>query len=443
MINRYLDLPDICIDHAAPIPVSRPEYVIFNHELADQLGISQSDFLGQDTLNILSGNRILPGSTPLALAYAGHQFGHFNPRLGDGRAHVLGQLSDASGELWDIQLKGSGRTRFSRNGDGRSALGPAIREYIVSEAMHALGIPSTRCLAVISTGDTVLRQTGEHPGGISVRVAQSHLRIGTFQYVATHGKRNDIQDLLDFLLTHHYPHILNKKAPALEFFETLIKKAAALVSQWMSVGFIHGVMNTDNISVLADTIDYGPCAFLDEADPQKVFSSIDQWGRYAYANQAPIMAWNLEQLGHVLQQLFDQDKQTNLQFNLALSKFSDHYTHYMTCAFSEKLGLRSKDSESETVIQEYLKTLTQNKKDFTQAFDQFSQEHGIGKNPVYIPRNHHIERIINDAEIHQRYDTLHEMMTVLKTPYTRQEGMELFEAAPTEEEKVQETFCGT
>ena len=438
--NHYSDLPPICFSHANPTPVEKPEFVIFNHALGAELGVSESDFFGESSLEILSGNSVFPNATPLSLAYAGHQFGNFVPQLGDGRAHVLGQLPDLKETLWDIQLKGSGRTCFSRGGDGRSALGPAIREYIVSEAMAALGVPTTRTLAVISTGESVFRGS-ELPGGLSVRVARSHIRVGSFEYLAARGLNQEFKALLDHVITHHYPECRHSESPYLDFFKALINRSALLVAHWIRVGFIHGVMNTDNTSIIGDTIDYGPCAFMDQYSASKVFSSIDRSGRYAFNQQSRIMKWNLSSLAQCMMNAIGDTEIKLEEIQHALDSFDETYDAHWLQMRCEKMSLSPEAPDAEKEIKSFLSEMESESRDYTNTFHtQFP--HGKG-NPLYIPRNHKVAEAIEAAETHADYGPLHALCSVLEKPYEENSAGTPYQTPPQPEEEVTETFCGT
>jgi serine/tyrosine/threonine adenylyltransferase len=324
---------------ALPIPVAAPKLIRFNHALAHELGLALEKASEAELANLFSGNALPEGAQPLAMAYAGHQFGHFSPQLGDGRAILLGEVIDAQGKRRDIQLKGPGRTPFSRGGDGRSALGPVLREYIVSEAMFALGIPATRGLAAVLTGEDVTRETAV-PGGVFTRVAASHLRVGTFQFFAGRGDFASVKRLADYAIRRHYPDAESTERPALAFLEMVAARQASLIAKWQSIGFVHGVMNTDNFSISGETIDFGPCAFMDHYDPHALFSSIDRDGRYAASNQANIALWNLARFAETLVPLIDADQEKAVGLaNEALSAFPAHFETARLAEMRRKLGL--------------------------------------------------------------------------------------------------------
>ncbi len=435
--NQYLDLPQILYKKTIPTAFSDSEFILFNDDLAEEFGLTQENFYGHNTLDVFSGCDTSCWEQPISLAYAGHQFGHFVPQLGDGRAHLLGQVLDKDGQLWDLQLKGSGRTPFSRGGDGKSRLGPALREYVMSEAMHGLDIPTTRTLAVLSTGETVQRETLV-PGGLSVRVARSHLRVGTFEFLMARQDISAMETTMNFVIDKYYPELRTEENKALSLLGAIIKKQARLIAKWMGVGFIHGVMNTDNVSIVGDTIDYGPCAFMNTYDPRTVYSSIDREARYAYGNQANAMEWNMSRLAQAMLPLFDTDydKGARLATEL-LEGFDACFKKERRVVFSEKLGNKQL---SDADIDTYLLELERGKKDGTLAFRQgYAQR----PNPLYIPRNHWVDRAIREAEEDGYVSLIQELTEVLKSPYKEQKDGERFAAAPGEGEDITATFCGT
>jgi uncharacterized protein YdiU (UPF0061 family) len=435
-----------------------PELLQFNEELAADLGLDTKGYSKTELALIFSGQKLLEGSEPLAMAYAGHQFANFVPQLGDGRAALLGESKGL-----DIQLKGAGQTYFSRRGDGRSALGPVIREYLVSEAMHQLRVPTTRALAAVLTNETVQRNYPE-PGGIFTRVAESHLRVGTFQYFAAREDHKSLKVLVDYAISRHYP---DAKDP-LDFLLAVAKKQAELVANWMGLGFIHGVMNTDNSSIAGITIDYGPCAFIDEFDFQKTFSSIDRDKRYAYINQGPITQWNILRLAECLIPLIDEDSEKAVKLVQESLEFLPAYIkNKITEKISAKLGLRA---PNEKLCNLFLTYLQENKLDFTLSFrnlallkeegqtfypktkllEEFESEwleqgstEGLDLiNPLYIPRNHQVQRVIDDV-YKGDHSSFKDFLEVLKNPFEKNERLHHFHLPPKEEEKVTETFCGT
>ncbi|MFT6067942.1 MAG: hypothetical protein ACJAT2_002567 [Bacteriovoracaceae bacterium] len=435
-----------------------PELLQFNSELAMDLGIDIKGTSEKELALIFSGQKIIEGSMPLAMAYAGHQFAHFVPQLGDGRAALLGETKG-----FDIQLKGAGQTYFSRRGDGRSALGPVIREYLVSEAMHQLRVPTTRALAAVITNERVQRHYPE-PGGIFTRVAESHLRVGTFQFFAAREDTESLKTLVSYACARHYP----KAKTPLEFLLAVAKKQAELVAHWMGLGFIHGVMNTDNSSIGGITIDYGPCAFMDEFNFQKKFSSIDQNGRYAYINQGPMTQWNILRLSECLIPLIDEDPNKAIKIIQESLEFLPNFIKdKITQRMSAKLGLRA---PNEKLCNKFLTYLQENQLDFTLGFrnlhllkdesqdfypktkllEEFLPEwleqgstDGLDLiNPLYIPRNHQIQRIIEDV-YQGEYQSFKDFLEVLKNPFEKNERLHHFHLPPLEDEKVTETFCGT
>ena len=350
--NSYARLPSAFHARVLPTPVSTPRLIALNRELTAQLGLDPGALATPEGVEILSGKRIPDGADPIAMAYAGHQFGTFVPQLGDGRAILLGEVVDLDGVRRDIQLKGSGPTPFSRRGDGRAALGPVLREYIVSEAMAALGIPTTRALAAVMTGESVMRET-ELPGAVLARVASSHIRVGTFQFFAARGNVDDVRRLADYAIARHYPEAASTSQPYRAFLDGVIERQAILVARWLLVGFIHGVMNTDNMSVACETIDYGPCAFMDAYDPATVFSSIDRYGRYAYSNQPSIAHWNLARLAECLIPLLADDQDEALeQANESLSAFADHFNSAYVGGLRRKLGLTTEQDGDAALSQD-------------------------------------------------------------------------------------------
>src|ERR1700736_4064552 len=370
--NTYAALPANFFARVAPTPVTSPRLVKLNRPLAAQLGLDPDRLDSPEGAEILAGKRIPDGADPIAMAYAGHQFGHFVPQLGDGRAILLGEVIDADGVRRDIQLKGSGPTPFSRRGDGRAALGPVLREYIVSEAMAALGIPTTRSLAAVMTGESVMRET-PLPGAVLTRVASSHIRVGTFQYFAARGDTEGVRRLADHVIARHYPQAANADRPYHALLEGVIARQAQLIARWLLVGFIHGVMNTDNSSISGETIDYGPCAFMDAYDPATVFSSIDELGRYAYANQPRIVLWNLTRLAECLLPLFsDQQDKAIEEAQLALGGFAEAFTAAYQAGLRSKLGLFTARDDDPALAQDLLDAMAGNQADFTLTFRRLS-----------------------------------------------------------------------
>ena len=474
-------MPERFFSKQLPAKVPDAQLIRTNSDLAKELGIDPASLASPAALAIFSGNEIPKGAEPIAQAYSGHQFGGFVPQLGDGRAILLGEVIDTNGKRRDIQLKGAGRTVFSRGGDGKSALGPVLREYLVSEAMHALGVPTTRALAAVATGETITREEPT-PGGVFTRVAASHIRVGTFQYFSAQRDTEALKLLTEHCIQRHYPSAAESENPTLAFLEQVIAAQAKLVSAWMPLGFIHGVMNTDNCSVSGETIDYGPCAFMDNFHPDRTFSFIDKRGRYAWANQATICHWNLTRLAETLLPLITTDPEKSKELAQgALEKFIGHFqSHYLT-RFREKLGLSTEtDLEtSATFLKTTLGTLTKHEVDFTLFFRHLTllaaesdradltglfpnagsvkewvdQWQSIQKptgylqkmrasNPILIPRNHRIEEVIQ-AAYQNDFAPFHRLTEALATPYQENPSYTDLEAAPLPEEIVQNTFCGT
>jgi len=459
-----------------------------NRALADELGLDADALASPAGLAVLAGNDLPDGAEPLAMAYAGHQFGHFVPQLGDGRAILLGEVVSAGGERRDIQLKGSGRTPFSRGGDGRAWLGPVIREYILSEAMHALKVPTTRALAAVRTGETVIREA-PRPGAIVTRVASSHIRVGTFQYFAAREDTDALRLLTDHAIERHYPEAKQVKDHCRAFLQAVSHRQARLVAKWLQVGFIHGVMNTDNMAISGETIDYGPCAFMDEYDPQKTFSSIDRNGRYAYDQQASIAQWNLTRLAETLLPQLDPNQDTAIEIaKSVLGDFTIVFQREWQNAMRGKFGLLTEEETDVDLIREFLSLLERRKADFTESFralcelaegsttpggkllnsslgedpawqpwqkrwlerldrQQKSRADAArimkGYNPAMIPRNHHVERAIQEALEDEGSEYMDEMLETLSHPYDDQPVGSPWIVPPRAEEKVLQTFCGT
>ena len=470
---------------ASPARAPEPELIRFNRPLADELGIDVSGLTDENLAARFSGNDLPEGAAPLAMAYAGHQFGHFSPQLGDGRAILIGEVIDWNGKRRDIQLKGSGRTPFSRGGDGYSALGPVLREYMVSEFMHACGVPSTRALAAVKTGNTVYRET-EKPGAVMTRVAASHIRIGTFQFFAARGDIASVKRLLDHAIARHHPHASEAANPALAFFESVCAAQARLIALWTGLGFVHGVMNTDNMSVSGETIDFGPCAFMDHYDPHALFSSIDRNGRYAFSNQPMIAQWNLSRLAETLVPLVegDQDKAV-AALTAVLEAFPSVFERERLAVMRRKLGLAAESDGDAALIKRLLDRMQLETVDHTVAFraladsamdgdstgfeDLFADkilisawlfdwrkrqnsERGTlencarliqAANPAFIPRNHRIEEAIRAAEDHNDFAPFHRLAEVLSNPLEDQPDHKDLQLPPRPEQRVTKTFCGT
>ncbi|MEM7504062.1 MAG: YdiU family protein [Pseudomonadota bacterium] len=467
--NTYAGLPEVFFAAVSPNEVPAPTLLGWNPELAAELGLGVSDFSEAQLAAVFSGSVPLEGSQPLSMAYAGHQFGHFVPQLGDGRAALLGEVVTDDGGRFDVQLKGSGRTPFSRGGDGKSWLGPVLREYVLSEAMHHLGVPTTRALAAVATGETVYRE-GARPGGVFTRVAASHLRVGTFQYFAARKDLESLRTLADYAIARHFPEAANEESPYDELFRRVSERQAQLIAHWMSIGFIHGVMNTDNTTISGETIDYGPAAYMDEFRFDKVFSSIDAHGRYSFANQPAIAQWNLARLAETLLAL--GANKPELETSLAL--FPDQYgTHYLEL-MAPKLGFHDVQEGDDKLVAEWLQYLNDNGLDYTLSFrtlvsraeavdeSKFGSFEtkwrqrigGQGRlpaevtalmnsvNPLFIPRNHRIEQAISEA-LRDDLTVFNDLNTVLSKPYTEHPGLSHYAEAPAPHERVTRTFCGT
>jgi uncharacterized protein YdiU (UPF0061 family) len=476
--NSYARLPDTFYTVLNPIPARSPELVILNYPLAAELGLNAEALQSENGVAVLAGNRIAEGSLPLAQAYAGHQFGHFT-MLGDGRAHLLAEQITPAGERFDIQLKGSGRTPYSRQGDGRAALGPMLREYIISEAMHALGIPTTRSLAVVTTGEPVYRET-ELPGAILTRVAASHLRVGTFQYVLSRGSVDELRILADYTLQRHYPDFDGVKNRYLFLLQEVVKRQAVLIAKWQLAGFIHGVMNTDNMALSGETIDYGPCAFMDTYDPATVFSSIDSHGRYAYGNQPVIAQWNLARFAETLLPLLhaDQDQAVSLAQE-AVTAYTELYRCNLLAGMRAKLGLFNEEPEDESLMGDLLSLMKQYGADYTNTFRALAQgetedsalflsteysawqklwQARLGRqqedteacrrlmmssNPALIPRNHRVEAALEAAVTQGDYSVTERLLDVLADPYAHSPGQAEYAVPPEPSPRPYRTFCGT
>ena len=475
--NTYSKLPKSFLENIKPVPVKDPKLIILNKNLAKQLNLDFSKFSDTDLAKMFSGNSLPEGSETIAQAYAGHQFGHFT-MLGDGRAVMLGEHLDKENKRFDIQFKGSGRTSFSRSGDGRAVLGPMLREYIISEAMHALNIPTTRSLAVVSTGEEVIREQ-MLPGAILTRVASSHIRVGTFQYIAATQNADDLKTLFNYTIDRHYPEIKDSKTKALDLLNLLMQKQCELVINWMRVGFIHGVMNTDNMTVSGETIDYGPCAFMDQYHPQTVFSSIDQNGRYSYNNQPRITKWNIARFAECIIPLIDQDEQKAISIATeTINNFEKLYEEKWLNMMRDKLGLFGEDRDDKHLIFELLTWMENNKADFTNTFCNLMEIQSIkdpiyqnqeylnwtakwkkrleknntGKekylelmrsvNPIFIPRNHKVEEALKDAS-ENKLETLNQLLEVIKYPYKDNGMLKDYQRPMSNENGNYKTFCGT
>ena len=474
--NTYSKLSETFKENIKPIPVTNPDLVILNKALASELDLDFSKIDKEELSKIFSGNLLPDGSNSIAQAYAGHQFGHFT-MLGDGRAVLIGEHLSQNKERYDIQFKGSGKTTFSRNGDGRAALGPMLREYIISESMYYLDIPTTRSLAVVKTGEDVIREV-PLIGAILTRVASSHLRVGTFQYIAARNKKDELEILLNYTIKRHFPKILNSKNKALELLKIVLEKQIDLVINWMRVGFIHGVMNTDNMSIPGETIDYGPCAFMDYYDPKTVFSSIDKMGRYAYCNQPVIAKWNLARFAESLIPLIDvnQDKAIKAATEI-INSFETKYEEKWLNMMRNKLGLSGKDEKDKLLIIDLLTWMHVKKMDYTNTFcylmgeeiqknksyedkdfknwklswnERLKTNNNSSKkylelmksvNPLVIPRNHKVEEALNAANQND-FKPFHKLLEILTNPYNRNQNIIDYRIPSTVKEKYQ-TFSGT
>jgi uncharacterized protein YdiU (UPF0061 family) len=484
--SAYARLPDRFFSRVAPTPVAAPRLIRLNAPLAIDLGIDPDWLASEEGVEVLAGNRVPATAHPIATAYAGHQFGGFVPQLGDGRAILLGELIDRRGIRRDVQLKGAGLTPFSRRGDGRAAVGPVLREYLVSEAMAALGIPTTRALAAVTTGEKVRRET-MLPGAVLTRVASSHVRVGTFQFFASRGDVEGVRSLADHVIARHYPDAARAERPYRALLEAVIRAQAELIARWLLVGFIHGVMNTDNMSVAGETIDYGPCAFLDEYDPEAVFSSIDTYGRYAYFRQPAIGEWNLTRLAECLLPLLSDDTDAAAaEANEALDAFAPTFEHAYQGGLRRKLGLSTEHEGDAELGRDLLQAMAANGADFTLTFRRLSEaasgEAGdsavrslfadpsaydewaprwrrrleeepvdaaarraamLAVNPAFIPRNHRVEAVIRAAVDRDDFAPFEELLTVLSTPFESQPAFAHYAEPPADHERVLRTFCGT
>ena len=478
--NSYVRLPERFYARLSPTPVADPRLVKLNTALAAELGLDAGLLASPQGVQVLAGNLLAAGSDPIALAYAGHQFGNFVPQLGDGRAILLGEVVDTKGRRRDIQLKGSGPTPFSRRGDGRAALGPVLREYIVSEAMMRLGIPTTRSLAAVTTGEPVYRET-VLPGAVLTRVASSHVRVGTFQFFAARGDVEALRLLADHVIERHYLDIEGEDRYR-QLFDRVVARQAELVARWMLVGFIHGVMNTDNCSIAGETIDYGPCAFMDTYNPQTVFSSIDHGGRYAYANQARIAHWNLARFGETLLPLLADDSERALAVaNEVLADFQPRYGRALLAGLRRKLGLFAEEDADANLAQDLLNAMAEGEADFTlvfrrldpesdeevrtlfsktEAFDAWAKrwrerlarepqdsetrrQAMRAVNPAYIPRNHRVEAALSAAMEREDFGPFEELLQVLDKPFEDRPQFAAYAEPPLPAERVCQTFCGT
>lgn len=493
--HSYAQLPDAFFSPVQPAYAPTPELIKLNEPLAKTLGFETEFLNSEEAIDLFSGNKLCSGADAIAMAYAGHQFGGWSPQLGDGRAALIGELIDQNGMRLDVQLKGSGRTAYSRGGDGKAGLGPVLREYILSEAMAALGVPTTRALAAVSTGEMIMREE-PLPGAVFTRVAQSHVRVGTFQYFASldynEPKNSYVKTLADYVIERHYPEARESDTPYKTLLRAITLRQAELIARWMSLGFIHGVMNTDNMQVVGETIDYGPCAFMDVFHPEKKFSSIDRHGRYAWNNQPAIGQWNLSRLAEALLPLLDREEDAAIKIaEDIIGEFMPHFHNHLLSLFARKTGLATglgTELDAELSLGEFMQrtfiTMTQQKTDFTLFFRTLTQVANGGEsdkfialfeepsaadewlkewdslfskchshvpdqtegmkasNPIYIPRNHRVEQAI-EAGLAGNFDVFHELHEVLAHPFKEQSEKEAYELPPLPHEEVKQTFCGT
>ena len=471
--NNYTQISDKLFSELKPDIVTNPSTVIVNNELAKKLGLNLNGISEKDLSNLFSGNTLPHGSKPFAQAYAGHQFGQFTI-LGDGRAHIVGEQVTPDGEIFDIQYKGSGRTPYSRGGDGKAALGPMLREYLISEAMHHLGIPTTRSLAVVETGEKVYREV-PLKGSILTRVASSHIRIGTFQFLAAHKDYEGMQALLDFSIKRHFHNLKFSKNVTVEFIQAVMQKQIKLIVDWMRVGFIHGVMNTDNSTISGETIDYGPCAFMDSYDAKTVFSSIDTQGRYSFANQPSIIHWNLVRLAESLLPLIDKNEKKSIEIaQNTLNKFSALFKNEWLQMMRKKIGIDDRSEEDEELISNLVNWMQNKSPDFTNTFcnlmnynhandevfgdNDFAtwkknwQERVNNKdylktmantNPVLIPRNYLVEEALNEAETKGNLNKFNDLNKAISSPYQIEKVNIKYLITPSKTNIPYKTFCGT
>lgn len=474
--NSFALLPDLFFQKQRPASVSEPQVIIINDALAESLGLNKHALIEKEGAEVLAGNKVPDGSLPIAQAYAGHQFGHFT-MLGDGRAVLLGEQITPKGERLDIQLKGAGPTPFSRGGDGRAALGPMLREYIISEGMYGLGIPTTRSLAVVTTGEPIYRES-VLPGAILTRVASSHIRVGTFQYARKWGTTDDIRALADYAINRHYPELEQETNRYLAFLRAVIDRQASLISKWQLVGFIHGVMNTDNMAISGETIDYGPCAFMDTYNPDTVFSSIDRNGRYSYKNQPPIGGWNLVKLAESLLPIIHENEDEAVRLaQEEMDRYFNLYHKYWLGGMRAKLGLFNEEQEDEKLIQDLFTIMKNNKADYTNTFrgitienmketglsldefnswkqqweDRLKRQREDKKssldlmkkhNPSVIPRNHRVEEALEAAN-EGDFEVMKKLLNAISDPYSYDPSCLEYTKLPPEDDQPYRTFCGT
>ena len=476
--NSYAQLPEAFYARLNPVPVGMPKLVMFNQKLAQFLGLNPDALKGDEGVDIFSGNRIPEGAEPLAQAYAGHQFGSFT-MLGDGRAILLGEQMTPKGERYDIQYKGSGRTPFSRQGDGRAALGPMLREYIISEALYALNIPTTRSLAVATTGEQVFRET-VLPGAILTRTAASHIRVGTFEYAAARDKPDELRMLADYTLRRHFPDLVADDNPFLALLRAVMDRQASLVARWLAVGFIHGVMNTDNVALCGETIDYGPCAFMDAYDPNTVFSSIDHNSRYAYGRQPQIAQWNLTRFAETLLPLLHENQQEAVSMaKETIAGFPDTFRHYWLSGFRSKLGLINQEADDKALVEDLLDCMHRHRADFTNTFRDLAsgslpkaslfQAHGFKQwferwqdrlkrqpdsweasrqlmnthNPAIIPRNHRVEEALEAASERADLSVMENLLGILSHPFQDAPEQAAYRQPAPPSASPYRTYCGT
>ena len=476
--NSYTHLPESFFTRLNPTPVRKPKLVILNNPLATSLGLDIQALQSNYNLEFFTGNKVIKNSVPIAQAYAGHQFGHFT-MLGDGRALLLGEQITPEGERFDIQLKGSGRTPYSRGGDGRAGLGPMLREYIISEAMHGLGIPTTRSLAVMTTGESVFRET-EQPGAILTRVAASHIRVGTFQYASEWCTVDELRALADYTLKRHFSACNSDENQYLLLLKEVVKRQAQLIAKWQLVGFIHGVMNTDNMTISGETIDYGPCAFMDAYDPATVFSSIDRYGRYAYGNQPKIAAWNLARFAETLLPLLHNNEEQAVKLAQdTVSDFAALYQNNWLAGMRAKLGIFNEEPQDESLIKDLLSIMHKYSADYTNTFraltlDKFEDmvlfgttefarwkevwqarlsrqqeskdsQHQLmrNSNPAIIPRNYRVEEALESAVKQGDYSIMERLINVLSNPYAYSSEQKEYSTLPEVSNCSYRTFCGT
>jgi uncharacterized protein YdiU (UPF0061 family) len=478
--NGFSELPERFFVRQNPAMVGDPRLIKFNAPLARELGLDIEAITAAGAGKIFSGNLLPAGSDPIAMAYAGHQFGNFTPQLGDGRAILLGEVIDRAGSRRDIQLKGAGRTAFSRGGDGRAALGPVLREYLLSEAMAALGVPTTRALAAVTTGERVVRET-PLPGAVFTRILASNIRVGSFQYFAARGDQAGVKTLADYAIGRHYPALRHAPNPYLALLAAVVEKQARLIAHWMQIGFIHGVMNTDNMTISGETIDYGPCAFIDAYDPATVFSSIDHYGRYAYGNQPNIGFWNLARLAETLLPLIDPDETRGIaRATETLQQFETKFQAFHLAGMRAKLGLQTAEDTDSELIRNLLSLMHGNKADFTLVFRRlgtsgpdarelfenpgsFDEWHAVWRerlahepmdqatrfagmrqvNPAIIPRNHLVEEALAAAVTQEDFQPFEKLLEVLQRPYEDQPENARYAEAPASTDTIFKTFCGT